>query len=161
MTKARYRSDPREPIASPSQRPAVGIYLESTRSEQLSLLPGEVRQVKDVMTTHVTTATPRTSLTEAAGLMRKLDVPVVMVYDGACLKGMLTERDMGLSPHIRNASPKAVIERFMRTSIPTCCEDDLLIDALDTMHAAKLDWLPVLDRQQRLLGVLSASAVGS
>jgi len=137
------------------------MYLESTRSEQLSLLPGEVRQVKDVMTTRVTTATPRTSLMEAAGLMRKLDVPVVMVYDGACLKGMLTERDMGLSPRIRNASPKAVIERVMRTSIPTCCADDLLIDALDVMRAAKLKWLPVLDRQQRLLGVLSADAAES
>jgi CBS domain-containing protein len=114
------------PMPAGTRRPTAGIYRESLRNEQLGLLPGDVKQVKEVMSSKVTTATPRTSLTEAAGLMKKLDVPVVVVYDGARLKGMLTERDMALSQAIQRASPKAAIERFMRTSIPPCFDDDLL-----------------------------------
>ncbi|HNK15618.1 MAG TPA: CBS domain-containing protein [Nitrospira sp.] len=142
------------PMPDGTRRPTAGIYRESIRNEQLGLLPGDVKQVKEVMSSKVTTATPRTSLTEAAGLMKKLDVPVVVVYDGARLKGMLTERDMALSQAIQRASPKAAIERFMRTSIPPCFDDDLLRDALDLMRASKLEWLPVLDRRHRLVGVL-------
>lgn len=148
-------ADFRKAVATQATRPAAGIYLESTRNEQLSLLPGDVTQVKDVMTTQVTTATPRTSLAEAAGLMKNLNVPVVVVFEGACLRGMLTERDMGLNPSIRNASPNAAVERFMNTSIPSCHDDDALKDALDVMRIAKLEWLPVLDRRHRLVGVLS------
>lgn len=132
--------------------------MESTRNERLSLLPSDATQVKDVMTSKVTTATPRTSLTEAAGLMKKLDVPVVLVYDGGRLKGMLTERDLGLSPPIQQAPPDAAIERFMHTSIASCFDDDLLKDAVETMRASKLEWLPVLDRRDRLVGVLSLYA---
>ena len=42
--------------------PDSGIYRESIRNEQLGLLPGDVKQVKEVMSSKVTTATPRTSL---------------------------------------------------------------------------------------------------
>lgn len=155
VTNRSSETDPRRSFAPEAHRPAVGIYLESTRNEQMSLLPGEVKQVKDVMTTKVTTATPRTSLAEAAGLMKKLDVPVVVVFDGARLRGMLTERDMGLSQSIKNAPPNATIERFMNTSIPFCHDDDVLKEALDAMRVAKLEWLPVLDRRHVLVGVLS------
>ena len=155
VTRRSRDSDSRKPVATEAFRPAAGIYLESTRNEQLSLLPGDVKQVKDVMTTNVTTATPRTSLGEAAGLMKKLDVPVVVVFDGARLRGMLTARDMGLNQSIRNAPPNATIERFMNTSVPSCHDDDVLTDALDVMRVARLEWLPVLDRRHRLVGVLS------
>ena len=155
VTNKSNEADPRRPATTEATRPAAGIYLESTRNEQMSLLPGDVKQVKDVMTTNVTTATPRTSLEEAAGLMKKLDVPVVVVFDGARLRGMLTVRDMGLNQSIRNASPNATVERFMNTSIPSCHDDDVLKDALDVMRVAKLEWLPVLDRRHRLVGVLS------
>lgn len=155
VTNRSSETDPRRSFATEAPRPAAGIYLESTRNEQMSLLPGEVKQVKDVMTTKVTTATPRASLAEVAGLMKKLDVPVVVVFDGARLRGMLTERDMGLSQSIKNAQPNATIERFMNTSIPSCHDDDLLKEALDAMRVAKLEWLPVLDRRHRLVGVLS------
>ncbi|MBS0170681.1 MAG: CBS domain-containing protein [Nitrospira sp.] len=158
MTDRRGPSDPRAAGSTHSRRPAAGIYLESTRKEQLSLLPGDGMQVKDVMTSKVTTATPRTSLTEAAGLMKKLDVPVVVVYDGGRLKGMLTERDLGLSPPIRNAPPHAAIERYMNTAIPSCFDDDLVRDAVHVMRTSKLEWLPVLDRRHRLVGVLSLYA---
>lgn len=155
VTNRSNEADPRRPITMEATRPAAGIYLESTRNEQMSLLPGDVKQVKGVMTTNVTTATPRTSLGEAAGLMKKLDVPVVVVFDGARLRGMLTARDMGLNQSIRNAPPNATIERFMNTSVPSCHDDDVLTDALDVMRVARLEWLPVLDRRHRLVGVLS------
>ncbi len=158
MTDRRVPSDPPSEGLPVNRRPAAGIYMESTRNERLSLLPSDATQVKDVMTSKVTTATPRTSLTEAAGLMKKLDVPVVLVYDGGRMKGMLTERDLGLSPPIQQAPPDAAIERFMRTSIPSCFDDDLLKDAVQVMRTSKLEWLPVLDRRDRLVGVLSLYA---
>lgn len=158
MTDRRSPSDPPQVVPADSRRPAAGIYMESTRNERLSLLPSDATQVKEVMTSKVTTATPRTSLTEAAGLMKKLDVPVVLVYDGGRLKGMLTERDLGLNSQIQQAPPDAAIERFMHRSIPSCFDDDLVKDAVHVMRASKLEWLPVLDHRLRLVGVLSAYA---
>ncbi|MDL1888274.1 CBS domain-containing protein [Nitrospirales bacterium NOB] len=146
------------PPRTATPRRVAGLYLESTKEEELGLLPGEAKQVREAMSTRVTIASPGTSLKDAAGLMNKLDVPVLVVYDGARLSGMLTERDMGLSHRIREAPPETAIERCMRSPIPSCYQDDLLAEAIALMRASHLDWLPVQDRRHRLVGVLSIYA---
>jgi CBS domain-containing protein len=150
-----------------SKRPAIkaatkgssSIYLESTASERLGLLPGETRQVKQAMAVSaMTIASPHTTLGEAAALMRDLDVPAVMVYEGNHLRGMITDRDLALSHAIRNAPESAPIAQFMRTDVPTCSEEALLYDALSLMEDSNLNWLPVLNGAHSLVGLLSRYA---
>ena len=144
---------------APPVRPQSSLYLESTLDEQLGLLPGEARKVKHAMTTAVTVASPQTSLKDAAAIMKQLDVPVIVVYDGKRLAGMITERDMAWSHRVREASQEASIGEFMRTNVPSCYQDDLLFEVMSLMRASGAEWLPVLDREHHLIGILSRYSV--
>jgi len=141
-----------------AKRSRSSVFLESTLDEQLGLLPGEARKVKSAMSSAVTVASPRTSLQEAISMMTSLNVPVIVVYDGRRLVGMITDRDIGLNHRVREAPQDAAISGFMRTSVPFCLEDDLLADAVSVMHGSQSDWLPVLNRYDQLVGVLSVHA---
>jgi CBS domain-containing protein len=110
------------------------------------------------MSSAVTVASPKTSLKEAMSMMTSLNVPVVVVYDGRRLVGMLTDRDIGLNRRVQEAPQDAPISGFMRTSVPCCLEDDLLADAISVMHGSQSDWLPVMNRHEQLVGVLSVHA---
>ena len=132
------------------------LYLESTNAEQLGLLPGEARTVGSVMSLAVTVTSPRTTLREASTLMTTLDVPAIVVYDGKRLIGMITDRDLGVSPRAREVPEDGPIAGLMRTEASFCFEDDLVADAVSFMRASQLDWLPVVDRRDRLVGILSA-----
>ena len=46
----------------------------------------------------------------------------------------------------------------MRTSVPCCLEDDLLADPISLKHGSQSDWLPVMNRHEQLVGVLSVHA---
>ena len=81
---------PRTMEEARARRDRSSLYLESTLDEQLGLLPGEARKVKSAMSFAVTVASPKTSLKEAMSMMTSLNVPVVVVYDGRRLVGMLT-----------------------------------------------------------------------
>ena len=149
---------PRTMEEARARRDRSSLYLESTLDEQLGLLPGEARKVKSAMSSAVTVASPRTSLKEAMSMMTSLNVPVVVVYDGRRMVGMLTDRDIGLNRRVQEASQDAPISVFMRTSVPCCLEDDLLADAISVMHGSQSDWLPVMNRHEQLVGVLSVHA---
>lgn len=149
---------PRTMEEARARRDRSSLYLESTLDEQLGLLPGEARKVKSAMSSAVTVASPKTSLKEAMSMMTSLNVPVVVVYDGRRLVGMLTDRDIGLNRRVQEASQDAPISVFMRTSVPCCLEDDLLADAISVMHGSQSDWLPVMNRHEQLVGVLSVHA---
>ena len=149
---------PRTMEEARARRDRSSLYLESTLDEQLGLLPGEARKVKSAMSSAVTVASPRTSLKEAMSMMTSLNVPVVVVYDGRRLVGMLTDRDIGLNRRVQEASQDAPISVFMRTSVPCCLEDDLLADAISVMHGSQSNWLPVMNRHEQLVGVLSVHA---
>lgn len=141
-----------------AKRSRSSVFLESTLDEQLGLLPGESRKVKSAMSSAVTVASPRTSLQEAISMMTSLNVPVIVVYDGRRLVGMITDRDIGLDQRVREAPQDAAISGFMRTSVPFCLEDDLLADSVSVMHGSQSDWLPVMNRHEQLVGVLSVHA---
>ena len=52
------------------------------------------RRVEDFMTTHVVTATPRTTLREAANLMRGHAIECLPVFDDGKLAGMVTATEL-------------------------------------------------------------------
>ena len=159
--EGRYRMKPEGPRTmeeARARRDRSNVYLESTLNEQLGLLPGEARTVKSAMSSAVTVASPKTSLQEAISMMTSLDVPVIVVYDGRRLVGMITDRDIALNRRVREAPQDAAISGFMRMSVPFCFEDDLMADAISVLHASQSDWLPVLNHHEQLVGVLSIHA---
>jgi CBS domain-containing protein len=136
-------------------RPRTNMYLESRIDEDLGVLPGEVRKVKRVMSSALTVVSPDTSLEEAVSLMTAMNVPVLIVYEGTRLVGMVTERDIAISRGPRETPKISTVGEIMRDHIPYCHEDDLLTEAQALMRLSEIDWMPVLDQRGRLAGVLS------
>ena len=136
-------------------RPRRRLYLETRIDEDLGVLPGEVRKVKHVMSSALTVVSPDTSLEEAVSLMAAMNVPVIIVYEGTHLVGMVTDRDIALCRGSRPSPTVPTVRDVMCDQVPYCHEDDLLTDAQALMRLSELDWMPVLDRQGRLAGVLS------
>ncbi|MCW5798616.1 MAG: hypothetical protein LZF60_80055 [Nitrospira sp.] len=136
-------------------RPHRNLYLESRIDEDLGVLPGEVRKVKHVMSSALTVVSPDTSLEDAISLMAAMNVPVVIVYEGMRLMGVVTDRDIALHRSSRTASTMPTVRNIMRDHAPYCHEDDLLTDAQTLMRLSEVDWMPVLDGRGRLAGVLS------
>lgn len=136
-------------------RPRTNLYLESRIDEDLGVLPGEVRRVKHVMSSALTVVSPDTSLDDATSLMAAMNVPVMVVFEGTRLVGILTDRDLALRGQSGITPRASTVADLMRDHVAYCHEDDLLTDAQALMRVAEMDWMPVLDRTGRLAGIVS------
>ena len=135
--------------------PRGSLYMESRIDEQLGILPEEARTVRSVMCSALTVVSPDTSLEDAVSVMKAMNVPVLVVYEGRRLVGMVTERNMAVEQFEHVKPKRGVVASLMRPDPPYCREDDLLAEAHALMRLSELDWMPVLDHAGRLAGVLS------
>ena len=117
----------------------------------------EARSVQNAMSFSLTVASPETSLKDATDLMEHLGVPVIVVYDGRSLVGVLSDREVALHG-TRQTGEDTTVRSVMRTNVLSCFGDDRLADALSLMQAINTDWLPVLDHGDHLMGILSRDA---
>ena len=112
--------------------------------------------VKDVMTRHVACVTPDDTLQEAARQMRDLNVGPLPVCDDGRLVGMLTDRDITVRATASGIDPAAGhVRHAMTPDVVYCYEDQDVRDAADTMAAHQIRRLPVLNREQKLVGIVS------
>lgn len=140
-------------IDRPPRRKRSGLYLESTESEQLGVLPQECIRVKDAMSRSPTIVTPLTGIGEAVQLMKSLGVGAVIVCDGSTLVGTLSDRDIALA----GASPSEPIYKVITLDSVYCYENDLLLDVHALMCAHGLTALPVRDFSGLFSGVVMRS----
>lgn len=113
-------------------------------------------KVKDVMTAKAECISPDASLQEAARMMRKLDIGPLPVCDDDRLAGFITDRDIvirGVSEGCDNRNTK--VRDVMTKGIVYCFEDDDLEEAAHKMQIRQIRRLAVLDRNKRLVGMLS------
>lgn len=112
--------------------------------------------VKDVMTSGVRTLGPRDSLALAAQAMDELDVGVLPVCDGQRIVGMVTDRDIVVRGVAHDLAPATtLLEDVMSNQVEWVFEDDGLEDATAKMQQLQIRRLPVLDREKRLVGIVS------
>ncbi|SFE17868.1 CBS domain-containing protein [Paracidovorax konjaci] len=110
--------------------------------------------VSDVMTRGVRTMAPGDSMVLAAQAMRELNVGAIPVCDGERLVGMVTDRDIV----IRGVAQERHDARLTEVMSPEpiyCYEDDPVDMALQAMRGEQIRRLPVVDRDKRLVGVVS------
>ena len=112
-------------------------------------------QIKDIMTPQPRTASPRTTLAEAAQLLWNGDCGILPVTDEGKLVGVVTDRDMYIALGTRNrpASDIAVGDVASAT-VWTCAPTDDVHAALDTMRARRVRRLPVV-ADGSLVGIVS------
>jgi CBS domain-containing protein len=118
--------------------------------------------VADVMTPNVQTVNVNALLSEASAQMRNLDVGFLCVRSGDEIVGILTDRDITVRATAEGHDPSAATVRDAMTDDYVCChEDQQVIEAAGLMEEHGVRRLPVLNRDNRLVGVLSVDDIAA
>jgi CBS domain-containing protein len=114
-------------------------------------------KVKDAMHKGVQWVGPDTPVSELAKLMRKHDIGAIPVGEDDRLIGMVTDRDIvckGLAEDGFDAK-RMTARDVMTNGIHCCGEDDDLAKAVRHMESLKVRRLPVINKNRRMIGILS------
>jgi CBS domain-containing protein len=99
---------------------------------------------------------PDILLRDAAARMRDLDSGIMPVGQNDRLVGMLTDRDITVRATAEGKDPNETrVEEVMTPGVVYCFEDDDTRDAARKMEEHQLRRLIVLNRDKRLVGILS------
>lgn len=141
------------------------------RDKLLRTLPKELRElwvaeppkvrVGEIMSKHVTWIDPDTSLQDAAKKMRDLDIGCLPVGKDDRLIGMITDRDIACRAVADgDDAGKTSISKVMSKGITYCFDDQEVSEAARLMEKKQIHRLPVLNRQKRMIGMLSLGDIG-
>ncbi len=113
-------------------------------------------QVSDLMTRSVELISPEDSIEDAARKMADEDFGVLPVAEFDRLVGVVTDRDIVTRAVARGRSPDTTFVRdVMSTDVKYVYEDDSSDEAARKMARLQVKRLPVLNREMRLVGILS------
>src|SRR5262245_19894525 len=113
-------------------------------------------QLKDVMTRDVVVIRPDATLEAAAAQMDALDVGSLPVCDGDRVLGVSTDRDSTVRATAAGSDPKqARVSDAMTADVVYGFEDQDVIEAVRLMVQQQIRRLIVLDRDKRLVGIVS------
>jgi len=118
-------------------------------------------KIKDVMTPNVRTCFMSDNLATAAQLMWDHDCGCVPVLsEDARVVGMLTDRDICMAAFFQGVPISGIkVSAVMSRQLFDCTSDDDLSAAERIMRDKKVRRLPVLNKEGRLVGLLSLSDV--
>jgi CBS domain-containing protein len=118
------------------------------------------RSVRDVMVEDVVSIDPSASLTDAARAMDDANVGMLPVaLDGKVL-GVITDRDIVIRAVARDADPANTAVGDCLSIHAIVAHPDWTTDrAMQTMAQAQVGRLPVLDDDERLVGVVTLSSM--
>lgn len=118
-------------------------------------------RVSNCMTKDVKIADPEQTLREAALSMGRLDAGVLPVGENDRLVGVVTDRDIAIRGVAEGKGPEAKIRDVMSSDVRYCFDDDDVDDVLHTMSSLKVRRLPVLNRDKRLVGIISLGDIAT
>jgi CBS domain-containing protein len=113
-------------------------------------------QIRDVMTPQVTTCPPDARLTDIARIMRDEDIGSVPIAEDDRLVGMVTDRDIVLRAVADgNGVEQCTARDVMSPRILYCRDDQSVDEVLRNMGEQQVRRLPVVNREDRLVGIVS------
>jgi CBS domain-containing protein len=118
--------------------------------------------VSDVMTRGVRSMSPQDTVMLAAQAMDELNVGVIPVCEGDKLVGMVTDRDIVVRGVAQQADTKTMkLADVMSTNVRCAKEDEDVDDVLSQMAETQIRRMPVVDKQERLVGIISIGDIAS
>ena len=118
--------------------------------------------VADLMTRTPVSVTPYNSLAEAAQLMWEHDCGSLPVLerDSTRVIGMITDRDICMACWSRNRAPgDGFVSQAMSQHLVYCHPNESVERAEIIMHSNQIRRLPVVDTDERLVGILSLADI--
>jgi CBS domain-containing protein len=118
-------------------------------------------RVSEAMSRHVRVANVDETIQDAAQIMAEIDAGVVPVSDDDRLVGMLTDRDIVVRAIAQGKGPDTKVGDVMTKEVKYCFEDEKLDQVIKNMGELRVRRLPVLNRDKRLVGILSLGDIAS
>ncbi len=116
--------------------------------------------VRDAMTAGARIAEPDEFLPHAAKKMRTQGVGALPVVEGGRLVGMLTDRDIAVRAVADHKDPTMTkVREVMSEDCFSCAVDATLEEAAQTMREMAVRRLPVVDADEKIIGMLSVEDI--
>ena len=113
-------------------------------------------RVADVMERDARIASPDDSVQQVARLMREEDTGILPVGEGDRLVGMVTDRDVAVRLVAEGRDPaQTKVRDVMTPDVRYVYEDEDIDHVAENMASQQIRRLPVMNRQKRLVGVVS------
>lgn len=112
-------------------------------------------KVSECMSRDVRIAMPDASMQSAAQAMADIDAGFLPVADHDRLIGIVTDRDIAVRGVAAGRPPEARIREVMSDEVKYCFADQEVEDVLENMGEIQVRRLPVVDREKRLVGIVS------
>jgi CBS domain-containing protein len=116
-------------------------------------------RVSEAMTRDVRIATPGQSIREVAKIMGELDAGAMPVGENDRLIGMITDRDIAIRAVAQGKGPDTPVREVMSKEVKYCYEDEDLEHVAHNMGDIQVRRLPVVNRDKRLVGIVSLGDV--
>jgi CBS domain-containing protein len=112
-------------------------------------------KIRDAMTRDVRMVRPNQTIRDAAHLMAELDIGALPVEDNDRLIGMITDRDIAVRAVAEGRAADTPVREIMTQEIKYCFDDQTVDEVTQNMGEQRLRRLPVVNRDKRLVGILS------
>jgi CBS domain-containing protein len=117
-------------------------------------------RIAEIMTQDPEVITSEFFLKDAALKMRELDVGMLPIAKDDRLVGMLTNRDITIRATAEGRDPKRTkVQDVMTPEVVYCFEDQDVSEAAKLMQEKQIRRLPILNREKRLIGIVSLGDV--
>jgi CBS domain-containing protein len=124
-----------------------------------------MKKCEEVMTKNPICCLPNDMVAKAAQLMKRENIgsiPVIENQQTHKLAGIVTDRDLALKIVAEGRDAKSTkVETVMTRKVVTCRAEDDLQKALDAMSAHQLRRIPVVDNDNKILGIIAQADVAT
>src|SRR4051812_5875046 len=121
-----------------------------------------MKKLSEIMTSEVQVIPPTCTIKDAAKKMKELDTGALPICDGDRLLGMVTDRDIAIRAIANGYNPtQMAVKEIMSKPIAYCFDDQDVEEAVRVMEVKQIRRLVVLNRDKRLVGLVSLGDVAS
>ena len=118
------------------------------------------KKIRDVMTQGVELIDPEATLSEAAVRMAETDLGILPVGEDDRLIGVVTDRDLVVRGLAQGYDPNETrVREVMTDRVLYCFDDQEPSKAAEDMAVQQIRRMPVVNREKRLIGIVSLADI--
>jgi CBS domain-containing protein len=124
-----------------------------------------MKKCEEVMTKNPVCCLPSENVANVAAMMKRENIgpiPVIENEQTRKLVGIVTDRDLAMKIVAEGRDARSTkVESVMTHKVVTCRAEDDLQKALDTMSEHQLRRIPIVDNNNKILGIISQADVAT
>ena len=113
-------------------------------------------KLSEMFRSEVVTGTPGQTIRELVEKMKRQNVGAVVIVESEKVVGLVTDRDIVVKVVAKGLPLETPVRDVMTQPVLTIWDDQGVFNATQYMRGRKLRRLPIIDRQERLVGLLTS-----